>query len=510
MKKIIGCLTVILSLTAGISGCGSKGGSSVETLTPDVNTATTAATTDTTGTTTGGLTVSLTKSGQGTSGAFMDINGDGLADQVVGAPYADSSRGVLIIYTGSSAGFSTTPVELKGEAVGDNFGYSFKSIGDVDGDGIKDFAVGAINAEGETLLSGAVYIYKGGKTPTLLIKLNGEGPGDKFGWSIASGDINGDGKTDIVVSAFSNSGAAFQGGAVYAYPGNGDGTFKAPVSIYDKGTNKGLGYSVTAGDINGDGIADIIAGESAAVFVWYGNSDLTTISFAAPNATIYGAPKGKTGGSGFGKAVAVIGDIDGDKFNDLAIGNPNRGTYDTYDNKGSVYVFKGGSYAAGTVLYEDGKDSSDNPGARIAKIIGENGQDRFGSFILPVGDAVGADTATPGGSPDFIVTAVWGGSKAEGKAYLFSGEHVVEHGTSSPDDMAAAHANTGYTGEATCSGFGTFCSITKEGPDGLLLIGIPLISEGTGSVKMLKLSDGTSVAGGATGGGTVSEGFACH
>lgn len=475
------------------TGCGSSGSSSTEVISDSSNNNT-------------GLTVSLTSSNQGTSGAFMDVNGDGLTDQVVTAPAASSSpqKGAVLIYLGSSTGFSSTPIELTGEGEGDSFGSSFLPI-DIDGDGKKtDFAIGALNAEGDAPLSGSAYIYKGGATPTLVVKLNGEEPMDKFGWSIASGDVNGDGKNDVIVPAIHNTHDQFQGGAIYVYLGDGTAVSETPaVTLYDNaGASKGLGYSVTAGDINGDGIADVIAGESARVLVWYGENAISNenTSFSSPDVTIYGAPSGSTSkyGSGFGKAVAVIGDVDGDGINDIAIGNPNRGTYNTYDNKGSVYIFKGSSYPSGTIIYED-----DANGYKIAKITGENNQDRFGSFILPVGDAVGVDTLVPGGKPDFIVSAVWGDAdteKAAGTAYLFSGEHV----SAMTEDMSASHAEMEYNGCANGSGFGTFVSVTEEGPDGILLIGSPFTNEGTGSVEMIKLSDGSSVTGGATGG--ISDG----
>lgn len=486
---------LILFMVAGIYGCNGSGTSSTIT---DTGTAT--------------PTINLTKSAQGTSGVFMDVNGDGLADQVVGAPAANLFKGGVLVYFGSANGFSTSPIELKGEAADDNFGYSIINTGDIDGDGLNDFAIGAIHAEGGTPLSGAVYIYKGGSTPTLLTKLNGEGPGDKFGWSIAPGDINGDGKADIVVSAYFNSGTVFQGGAVYVYLNTGSGLPAAPsLTVY--GT-KGLGYSVAIGDVNGDTIGDIIADEGGKVLVWYGSTTITTaLAYASPSVTIYGTPKAAVGkaGSGFGKATAVVGDIDGDGFNDIAIGNPNRGIYNIYDNRGSVYIFKGGDYAAGKIIYEDGTDSLGNLGYKIIKITGVNDQDRFGSFILPVGDAIGMDSLTPGGKPDLVVSAVWGDTdtiKTAGKGYLFSGEHISAMSV----DMSASHAEKGYNGEATGSGFGTFCSITKEGPDGVLFVGAPLTSETTGSLKMIMLTDGSAITGGATGGGigTDTGGLACH
>lgn len=512
INRYIFSFLLLLSLGLAANGCGSSGSSSTETLDNGNNN-------------NGGLTVSLAGSNQGTAGAFMDVNGDGLADQVVTAPYASSSPqiGAALIYLGSSTGFASSPLELKGDGEGDSFGSSFLPI-DLDGDGKKtDFAIAALTAEGDAPLSGVVYVYKGGDTPAVVATLKGEGPMDKFGWSMASGDVNGDRKPDMVVSALYNTNLQFQGGAVYVYLGDGTTVSESPaVALYDTaGASKGLGYSVAVGDITGDGNADILAGESSRVIGWYGKADISTLSFASPDIIINGVPSAALAGksvSGFGKAVAVVGDIDNDGFNDIAIGNPNRSWYSVYDNKGSMYLFKGGAALPATLFIPekttDGTlDSSHTQYTYlIAKITGQNNQDRFGSFILPVGDATGMGSPTPGGKPDIIVTAVWGDAddtvgigKATGKAYLFSGEHL-----SMMAEMPASHAEKEYKGDATGSGFGTFISITKEGPDGVMLVGTPFTSQGTGGIKMFKLSDGSAVTGGATGGTSTGGGFDCH
>ncbi|HSB35190.1 MAG TPA: VCBS repeat-containing protein, partial [Nitrospirota bacterium] len=163
--------------------------------------------------------LSLAGSKQGLAAGFVDVDGDGILDKVVGAPYSstvDGRTGSLLVYRGNAAGFSSIPdMVLTGD---DNIGYAFVNLGDVDGDGKADFAVSAIHGDGaDVSLSGSVTIYKGGGGGQVIKKLSGEGPMDKFGASIAVGDLNGDGRPDIIVGApfNTNDPALYQSGAVY-------------------------------------------------------------------------------------------------------------------------------------------------------------------------------------------------------------------------------------------------------------------------------------------------------
>ena len=118
-------------------------------------------------------TLNLMSARQGHAVGFVDMNGDGTADKVVGAPYAattSSRTGAVLVYEGSTTGFSTIPsAVLTGD---DNLGYSFATVG-------NDFAFGAIHGDGDDVsLSGSVTIYQGGGNGTIVKKLSGEWPLD--------------------------------------------------------------------------------------------------------------------------------------------------------------------------------------------------------------------------------------------------------------------------------------------------------------------------------------------
>ena len=144
-------------------------------------------------------------------GTTPDVNGDGFADVLVGAiggGYGDAGR--AYVYLGGPGGPSQSPATiLTGDAPGRYFGGSVASAGDVNGDGFADVVVGAVGAYGG---SGRVYLYLGGATglatsPATTITGN-DGFTSNFGDSVASaGDVNGDGYADVVVGAYAAAAA---------------------------------------------------------------------------------------------------------------------------------------------------------------------------------------------------------------------------------------------------------------------------------------------------------------
>ncbi|MDZ4383920.1 MAG: integrin alpha, partial [Nitrospirota bacterium] len=266
----------------------------------------------------------------GASGGFVDVDGDGVTDKIIGAPSAAkfSDLGLALVYKGGSTGFASVYTTLTGD---NSFGSSFVNLGDADGDSKEDFAIGAIYGDGEDVsMCGAVHIYKGGSNgQTIIRKLAGEGPMDRFGLSMASGDLNGDGKKDIIIGAPFNTNAPslYQSGAVYVYFGP---DFTTKVALHASSTNKGLGWIVAAGDINNDGIADLLISASGKVLGYYGGS-LFSPSLDSPDLTI------ASSATGFGKSLTVMGDVNSDGYKDMVIGAPNA-VIDTRRDTGSIYI----------------------------------------------------------------------------------------------------------------------------------------------------------------------------
>ncbi|MDP3213039.1 MAG: FG-GAP-like repeat-containing protein, partial [Deltaproteobacteria bacterium] len=272
------------------------------------------------------------------SGTTLDVNGDGYSDVVVGG-YHSSTAYVYLGGAGTSLG--ATPITLTQPAGSSDFGISVASAGDVNGDGYSDLAVGASSSTG----GGRAYVYLGGASglaTTPATALTGrDGASGEFGTVVASaGDVNGDGYADLAVSA---TGANSNAGAVYVYLGGATGLATTPASSMPgpDGASGRFGRGLaSAGDVNGDGYADLVAAApyansfTGAVYLSLGSASglLPALSIPPPSGT-----------GRYGESVASAGDVNGDGYSDLAVG-----AMGANGGRGAAYVYLGSSTSLST------------------------------------------------------------------------------------------------------------------------------------------------------------------
>jgi hypothetical protein len=440
--------------------------------------------------------------------AAGDINNDGVVDILVSAPRADAGSpdgGHVFAYSGANGALLFYKV---GQSAGEQFGYSAAGVGDVNADGHGDIVIGAWANNQNGAKAGKVYVYSG-KTKSLLYSLPGPGAGSHYGFSVTRvGDVNGDGRPDFAVGAWGVNGNS---GRVYIHSGSNGATLR---TINGLTAGERLGYALAGvGDVSGDGVPDVIAGapwgrnpanvETGRAYVIHANSG-----------ALYHTRYGESAGARFGRSVAWVGDVNGDGRADYGVGafKSNQGGHQAgkayvfsgtgpllfsrigaaqnhrfglaisgigdinFDGKadfaigahkaggsGRVYIFAGGYYST------------------LAVYSGDNLGDKFGHSIGALGD-VNAD-----GRADFLVGA-WGhssGSYHAGRAYAISGL-IAQASESLP---APEHEDSAW-----------WLSVTQ--PLTLDELGLP-VGDGTGSSGDALASSGGGVgASGAFDGGT--------
>ncbi len=283
-----------------------------------------------------------------------DLDGDGYGDLLVGQPGypAAGGEGRVFVYSGSPSGLGAVPALLitAPPGMGGSFGATLTSAGDVNGDGYADVLIGAPAAAGG---AGRAFLFLGGKgglaaTPSATLK-GADTPGESHGIAVASaGDVNGDGFGDVLVGAFAPTMPGAPAGKVRLYLGSAMGLVEAPAIVLSApgaaaGDGFGLGLA-TPGDINGDGYTDLMIGAPFAA-MGAGNVQVflggTMGVGALPAFTLEGTP-GESGS--FGRSLAASGDLNHDGYSDIVVGEP-----DALAKFGRVHVFSGSNTGLNSV-----------------------------------------------------------------------------------------------------------------------------------------------------------------
>ncbi|MDX1396252.1 MAG: hypothetical protein R3195_17865 [Gemmatimonadota bacterium] len=307
-----------------------------------------------------------------------DVDDDGTPDIVAGAP--SGGAGAAYVYSGATG---ATLHALSGESAGDQFGDGVGRLGDIDGDGADDFLVAASNVDGATNGGGRVYVFSG-RTGAVLYSVDGDRANGQFGsavggvgdltgdgvpdfavgapggggrvyafsgsdgaalwtfdsdatgsvlgqfWINSPGDLDGDGVPEVYVSDIQNSGAAAFAGRAYALSG-ADGSVLHTFDGNEAGEGFGIGRGIP--DVTGDGVGDLFL---AAWLADEGGQDAgKAYLFSGADGSLVRTFTSTTAGENMGFDAVAIGDLDGDGARDFLISAiaPN--------SPGTVYVVGG-------------------------------------------------------------------------------------------------------------------------------------------------------------------------
>src|SRR6056297_345204 len=373
------------------------------------------------------------ESGRSVSGAG-DVNGDGIDDLIISAPYADpdgrSTAGESYVVFGSLGGFAasldlasldgTNGFQIDGVDAGDYSGVSVSGTGDVNGDGIDDIVIGALGADpGGSSGAGETYVVfgsSGGFATSLDLsaldgsdgfRIDGIDENDSSGYSVSgAGDINGDGFDDIIVGArFADPDGKSESGESYVVFGSSGGfaaslglsALEGQNGVLIDGIDEDDSSSVSvsgAGDINGDGFDDIIvgalgadpygrysAGESYVVFGSSGGFG-ASLDLSALDGSNGFRIDGVDAGDSSGLSVSGAGDVNGDGFDDIIVG-ARFADPDGKSNAGESYVIFGSGDSVPTIEAGQAFETPENrvEGAVIGRVMATD-NDAIASYSL--------------------------------------------------------------------------------------------------------------------------------
>ncbi len=474
-----------------------------------------------------------------------DVNGDGLDDFIIGAPGGDTGFGDSYVVFGTTTSTDVNLSTLAADGLGfvingeitnstngplpGQAGWSVSSAGDVNGDGYDDLIIGSPYTYEGNFEAGTAYVVFGSAVPSNVdldtlgtdgFSLSSGGLYAYTGFSVSSaGDVNGDGFDDILVGApFETNATGAYAGAAYVVLGNNTGLAGTDIDLSALDTNNSQGFSIidsattvneangwsvsSAGDVNGDGFADIIigspdAGNDYSGFAGYGEAfvifgrDNTTTPFAQIDLANLASSEGfSISGAGLdeqaGFSVSSAGDVNGDGYDDLIIGEAGS----VADSEaGQAYVVFGGD-SLSTLNFEPPAGNPEGFTPADGFIISGIPAGLYNISVSSAGDFNGD------GYDDIIIGAVDAttGSTDAGQAYLIYGA-AGGIGSNNAEgqtvlDLSLLSPNEGFDIQGAVAGDLAGLSVSGAGDvngDGYddIIIGAPNADYGVGEAFVL-------------------------
>lgn len=322
--------------------------------------------------------------------AAGDVNGDSVPDIIVGAPVTSLNRGQVSVHSGVDG----SQIHLWiGEVNGDRFGYDVAGLGDINGDGRSDLLIGARLHDTAATNAGRAYVYSG-IDGALLHTIDGESGADSFGSGVAAvGDLDDDGVTEFVVGAEAyGAGAGTGTGRAYVYSG-ADALIPdpmVPMYVLDPVPSPAARF----GQWFVDGGEDVDNDGVPDIYVSDYNANRAYVFSGATGAQIRIYSGDNTGGFGIGR---MAGDVDKDGWADMIL---------------AAWISPAGGTQAGKAFVYSGRTS-----AVLQTYTHNVAMAQLGFDANAMGDVNGD------GRDDYLLTAA-NDSSATGKVYLVAGDIV--------------------------------------------------------------------------------------
>ena len=369
-----------------------------------------------------------------------ELTGDSMGEFAVGAPFDDnngSASGMVRVYRGDTG---TVLYEWDGDSMQDEFGRSVADAGDVNNDRVPDVIVGAPQTNNGGI--GYARIFSGA-TGSVIRTITGVDPQSAFGISVDGvGDVDGDGFDDVIVGAYLDDSPGISRGRAYVFSGQTGGLIRFHDGLVDFDW---FGWSVAGcGFVDGDARPDYIVGAYGADPG--GDTSGQARVFSGVDGSVLRTLNGVTMNENLGWSVDGVGDVDGDGRDDLIVGAPVEGA-------GRARIYSGLN------------------GALLTEIVGDDSGDQRGRAVAGVRADLNGD-----GYPDVLV-----GAPLDDDAFSSAGTLQVVSGYQPWTDLGGA--SIGLNGPPSLVGAGPLLAgepasvtLTDAPPSTLLLAWIAFAS----------------------------------